>query len=247
MSDSLVARVNPSLKLFLHLICMLLLIVAKDPMTTLYLLAIPVTVTLTVAKVPLKTFLVRISPFLLIFLFTIWSLAAYGKGETVWWQWGWIRITEEGLTNGLNIGLRMLGFVAYGLLFSVTTDVTQLMLSLMQQCKLPPKFAYAMLAGFRFIPMFKEEYEQIKAAHRVRGARRVPGLRGKVQAFMRYTIPLLSQGIRKAERVAVALEARGFDGSWNRTFYCEIRIGRIDAIYACLLLLLNLAVLTFVK
>lgn len=247
MSDSLISRVNPSLKLFLHLICMMLLIFVKDPLSTLCLLLIPVVLTLMVAKVPLKTFLLRMSPFFLIFLFSTWSLAAYGKGTTVWWEWGLIRFTEEGLMNGLNIGLRMLGFVTYGFLFSVTTDVTLLVLSLMQQCKLPPKFAYAMLAGFRFIPLFKEEYEQIKAAHRVRGMARMPGLRGKVKAFLRYTIPLLAQGIRKAERVAVALEARGFDGSWNRTFYRQITIGRVDVFYALLLLVLNAGVLVLVK
>jgi energy-coupling factor transport system permease protein len=241
--NSFVGRVNPSVKLLLHLFCMILLVFSRDPVQTLYLLLIPVLITLTLAKVPPMTFLKRISPFFILFLSTTWALAAYGKGETVWWEWAWIRITEEGLQNGLNIGLRMMAFVCYGFLFTVTTDMTQLILSLMQQCKLPPKFAYALLAGFRFLPLFKEEYAQIKAAHRVRGVSRMPGLRGKVQGFLRYTIPLLAQGIRKAERVAVALEARGFDGSQNRTFYHQIRVGRNDALYLALLLAANLAVL----
>ncbi len=244
-NDSFVGRVNPSVKLFLHLICMILIIFSRDPLTTLYLLAIPVLITLTIAKVSLKTFLVRVSPFLIIFLSTTWMLAAYGAGETVWWEWGWIRFTEEGLHNGLNIGLRMMVFVCYGFLFTATTDITQFILSLMQQCKLPPKLAYALLTGFRFLPMFKEEFAQIKAAHSVRGVVRMPGLRGKMQGFLRYTIPLLAQGIRKAERVAVALEARGFDGSRNRTFYHQVAIGRRDAIYLVVLLGANIAVLAW--
>lgn len=246
-TDSLVSRVNPSIKLFLHLIAMLLLIVAKDPVTTLYLLAIPVLLSLTVARIPLKRFLVRIAPFLVLLATTTWMLAAYGKGTTVVYELGWFRFTEEGLSNGLNIGFRTMAFVSYGLLFTETTDVTKLVLSLMQQCKLPPKIAYAMLAAFRFLPMFKEEYEQVKAAHRVRGVARVPGIRGKVQAVLRYTVPLLAQGIRKAERVAVALEARGFDGSWNRTFYRTVPITWRDGVYLVILAVLHVGVWMLVK
>lgn len=242
-TKSLVTRVNPSVKLILHLFCMFFLIFARDWKTTLYLALIPIAITLLVARISLKKFLIRTSPFLISFLATTWMFAAYGKGQTVWWEWGWIRITAEGLDTGLEVGFRMLGFVAYGFLFASTTDVTNLMLSLMQQCKVPPKIGYAMLAGFRFLPMFKEEYDQIKAAHRVRGVGRMPGVRGKVQAFLRYTIPLLAQGIRKAERVAVALEARGFDGSAERTFYRQMTIGRADAVYLVMLIGLNVGLL----
>jgi energy-coupling factor transport system permease protein len=224
------------MKLGLHLLCMLVFLFVRDPITSFALMLIPMIVALTAARIPVWTFVKRMAPFLLLFVSTTWILSAYGKGETVLWHGGWVTITQEGLIKGLNIGLRMLGFVAYGALFAMTTEVTLLALSLMQQCKLPPKFGYALLAGFRFLPMFKEEYEQIKAAHRVRGVARVPGLRGKFEAFTRYTIPLLAQGIRKAERVAIALEARGFDGTHNRTFYRQLRVGAPDAIYFALLL-----------
>jgi energy-coupling factor transport system permease protein len=233
---SLIGRVNPSAKLILHLLCMLVLIFVHTPQTSLYLLAIPVLLILFLSGVSWKKFFLRISPFFLLFLSTLWILAAYGKGTTVVWEWGWIHITKEGLTNGLNIGLRMLSFVTYGLLFSMTTDITLLVFSFMQQLKVPPKIAYALLAGFRFLPTFREEFAQIKAAHRVRGVARVPGIRGRVEAIKRYTIPLLAQGIRKAERVAVALEARGFDGSWNRTFYHQMKLGSMDVIYLLLLI-----------
>ncbi|KEO82834.1 energy-coupling factor transporter transmembrane component T family protein [Tumebacillus flagellatus] len=241
-AKSLVARVNPSVKLLLHLLCMLVFIFVHDPKTACALMAIPMLLSVTAARIPVWTFVKRLSPFLILFLSTTWILAAYGKGETVWWHGGIITITEEGLVKGLNIGLRMLGFVAYGALFAMTTDVTLLALSFMQQLKLPPKIGYALLAGFRFLPMFREEYEQIKSAHRVRGVARVPGLRGKLQAFTRYTIPLLAQGIRKAERVAIALEARGFDGSRNRTYYRELKPGIYDAAYFVLLLAMHTVV-----
>ncbi|MGZ4135300.1 MAG: energy-coupling factor transporter transmembrane component T family protein [Tumebacillaceae bacterium] len=241
-ANRLVERVNPSVKLILHIVCMMLMVFAPDPQTTLYLMLIPIVTTLLLSNVSLKTFLVRFSPFLIVCVSTVWMLGAWGKGETVLWHGAWYTVTQEGLTNGLKIGLRMLGFVSYGILFTLTTDVTQLVFSLMQQCKVPPKLAYALLAGLRFLPMFKEEFEQIKSAHRLRGVSRVPGIRGRVEGFLRYTIPLLAQAIRKAERVAVALEARGFDGSWNRTFYHQLKVGRTDVLYIVLLFGLQVVV-----
>jgi len=246
MSETFVARVNPSFKMLLHLLFMTLIVFAKEPSVTFAFMLIPFVLALLVARLPLRTFALRLLPFLLVFATTVFSFAAYSKGTNVLGEWGWFRFTEEGVLNGLNLGFRMLGFVAYGLLFALTTDLTLFALSLMQQLRVPPKFAYALLAGFRFLPMFRDEYEQIKAAHRVRGVGRLPGVRGKLQALIRYTIPLLAQAIRKSERVAVALEARGFDGTMNRTFYRQLKLGAADAVYLLLLVLLHGAVLGWV-
>jgi energy-coupling factor transport system permease protein len=246
MSAKFMHELNPSFKLLTHLIVMTCFIFVKNPFTSILLAIIPLSVMIGLARIPLKTILLRMSPFILFFISSTWMLAAYGKGETVLLEWAWFRFTEEGLSNGLNIGFRMIGFVLYGLLFTMTTDMTNFILSLMQQCRLRPKWAYALLAGFRFVPMFREEFEQIKAAHRIRGVSQLKGIRGKWESLLRYTIPLLAQAIRKAERVAVALEARGFDGSWNRTFYRRIPYGYKDAAYLVLVGLLNAMVFLFV-
>lgn len=91
------------------------------------------------------------------------------QGDHTVWKWAWFHMTEESLRNGLTIALRMLGFVTFGLLFTSTTDLTAFMMSLIHQCKMSPKWAYGMLAGFRFIPLFQSELKQMKAAHKIRG------------------------------------------------------------------------------
>ena len=112
------------------------------------------------------------------------------------------------MNHGLTIVLRMLAFVTYGLLFTSTTDLTLFIMSLIHQCKLSPKWAYGLLAGFRFIPLFQSELNQMKTAHKVRGYKQ----KNSWKAFMRYSLPLFTQGIRKSERIAIAMEARGFTG-----------------------------------
>lgn len=54
---------------------------------------------------------------------------------------------------------------------------------------------------------------------------------------MRYSIPLFSQGIRKAERIAIAMEARGFTGTKERTYYQTTHVVAKDWAYAFLLLI----------
>ncbi|MFK2825316.1 energy-coupling factor transporter transmembrane component T [Bacillus sp. B190/17] len=238
------SQINPSIKLIFHLLMMTIISIISDPLTTFLCMLIPAMITFAFIKIPFKHMVMYVLlPFFVLFILSVWSIFAFGKGETVWFSWGWFHFTKEGLLNGLTIGFRTLGYLFYGLIFVLTTDVTEFVLSLMQQLKMKPKWAYSILAGVRFIPIFKAEFEQIRAAHRIRGVHRVGGLGGKVRSMIRFTIPLLSQGIRKAERVAIALEARNFDGSWNRTFYHKIESGKIDVLYGLLLIALHVAII----
>lgn len=134
------------------------------------------------------------------------------------------------------ISFRMLGFVTFGLLFTSTTDLTAFMMSLIHQCRMSPKWAYGMLAGFRFIPLFQSELKQMKAAHKIRGYKQ----KNSWKAFMRYALPLFTQGVRKSERLAIAMEARGFTGARERTYYHVISTSWIDYMY---LLLIGISVL----
>lgn len=236
--------INPSFKLLFHLVLMVIISVITDPLTSFLCMLVPAAMTFAFIRMPFKQLLVYvIVPFSLLFLLSFWGIFAFAKGENVWFSWGWFQMTEEGLYNGLTIGFRTLSYLFYGLLFIMTTNVTDLVLSLMQQLKLKPKWAYSILAGVRFIPIFKSEFDQIRAAHRVRGVHRTGGPFGKLRSTLGYAVPLLSQGIRKAERVAVALEARSFDGSWNRTYYREIGWGRRDVYYLVMLLVPTIAII----
>lgn len=173
------------------------------------------------------------------FILVCWMMAAFGKGEETLWEWAWFHVTTESLTNGLTIALRMLGFVTYGLLFTSTTDLTKFIMSLIHQCRLSPKWAYGLLAGFRFVPLFQSELSQMKAAHKIRGYKQ----KNSWKAFIRYSLPLFSQGIRKSERIAIAMEARGFTGTRNRTYYQTTRLEVKDIIYGFALLIAVLGIL----
>lgn len=242
-NGSWLSTLNPSCKLIVHLLVMFALMGIKDPLLTLVLWLLAVLIGVTLGGWTPSYLLRRLVPYLLFFVMVFWMLAAFGKGEQVLWQWAWFRVSEESLRNGLLIGLRMLGFVTYGLLFTSTTDLNRLMMSLVHQCRLSPKWAYGMLAGFRFIPLFQSELKQMKAAHRIRGYRQ----RNSGKAFMRYALPLFTQGVRKSERIAIAMEARGFTGTRERTYYVQPVMAKRDYAYAMGLLIMVAALILLIS
>ncbi|HEY8449950.1 MAG TPA: ATP-binding cassette domain-containing protein [Bacillota bacterium] len=234
------ARVNPTVKLLAHLVAMLALLAVDQPATMLALALVPVVAGLAFGRLRPWALARRLAPFLLVGGSSFWVLAAYGEGTSVLWQGAWWRVTAEGLHNGLNAGLRLVAFGAYGAVFAMSTDLTELVLSLMQQLRLSPRWAYGVLAGLRFVPLWHAELEQLRTAHRVRGYHRLPGLRRRLDALRRLAIPLLAQAVRRAERVAIALEARGFDGSRRRTFFRRLAPGAVDLAYLAVLAALSL-------
>ncbi|NNU84145.1 energy-coupling factor transporter transmembrane protein EcfT [Geobacillus sp. BMUD] len=169
-------------------------------------------------------------PFFLVFVSTASSMMMFGEGTTTWFRWGLIHITAESFWRGVHIGVRALALGLLGLIFSLTTRPVHLFYSLMQQLKLKPKYAYSFLAAVRLLPMMLEEFQTVRYALTVRGVPNKGGL-GKIK---RYAVPLLSQSIRRAQRIAVAMEAKRFSGDGRRTFYYEMGFGKYDVLFVAL-------------
>ncbi|WP_040205861.1 energy-coupling factor transporter transmembrane component T family protein [Neobacillus jeddahensis] len=241
-NQSFLASLNPAIKLLAHFFVMFLLMAISDPMVTFLVWVLSVLIGMILGGWRMIYLLKRLLPYIGFFVLTFWMMAAFGEGDDRIWQWGWFYMTVESMNHGLTIALRMLGFVTYGLLFTSTTDITLFIMSLIHQCKLPPKWAYGLLVGFRFIPLFKSELNQMKIAHRVRGYKQT----NRWKAFMRYALPLFTQGIRKSERIAIAMEARGFTGTRDRTYYQTTKIVLKDWMYLFSLLLIVLGIVIFV-
>ncbi len=127
---------------------------------------------------------------------------------------GPLRITEPALAGGIALGLRVVAIVAVGVAWGRTTDATHLADALVQQGGLPERFAYGALAALQAIPWIAEDLAALREARRMRGLR--------ASWHPRVLVGLLVLSIRRAERLAVAMDARGF-GSPGRTRYRVVR------------------------
>jgi energy-coupling factor transport system permease protein len=170
-------------------------------------------------------------PFGFIFLSTSSAMIMFGQGETTWFKWGLVHITEESFLRGMLVGLRALLFAALGLTFALTTKPVNLFYSLMQQAKLKPKYAYSFMAALRLIPIMMEEFQTIRNAMKVRGVEQQKGIQGISFKLKAYSIPLLSGSIRRAHRIAVAMEAKQFSDSRDRTYYYQLRFSANDIVF----------------
>ncbi len=215
-------------------VLVLLLALVFDPITPLLYGLWTIAITLLFGQVNLKKYGLFLIPFFIIAFGMFWTTLVFGEKpvnpDDMVKVFG-MTFARESLFTALSLGLRVLSFAMLSLLFILTTDPTRFILSLMQQCKLSPKLAYGILAGFRFLPMMREELKNIRAAHRIRGVGRANGWKESFVQFKRYSIPLLAGAIRKAERTAIAMESKGFTGDRNRSFYRSFATGKRDWIF----------------
>lgn len=230
-----IENLNPFVKLCTILICVIIIALFFDPITPLVVILWVIVVTQLFSHTRLKWWLLFLLPVSLFSFGYVWSAILFPNLEEgqakILWDWGWIKITEAGLQKGLSIGLRMIAFASLSFMFVVTTKPVPFIYSLMQQAKLPPKLAYGIMAGYRFVPLFREELTILQKAHRIRGVDRAKGFIERSKRLGRYLIPLLASAIRKAERTAMAMESKGFTGSRKRTFYYVTRIRMSDGIF----------------
>ena len=117
-----------------------------------------------------------------------------------------------GFDNGVATALRLVALLALALIPGLASDGVDTVRALTAHLRIPYRVGYSALAALRFVPRFRHEFGVIRAAHRVRGSRALGPL-----AYPRLLVPLLASGIRHAERVALAMDARAFGAFPSRT------------------------------
>jgi energy-coupling factor transport system permease protein len=137
-------------------------------------------------------------------------------------QVGPARITAPAISAGLAVGLRVVLIALTTLLVFGPSDPTRMADSLVQQWHLPDRFAYGTLAALRVAPFMAGDWTTIGAARRLRGlSPRGPG--GRIREAGGRLLVMLVSTIRRAERLALAMDARGFDSGVRRTHFRELR------------------------
>ena len=107
--------------------------------------------------------------------------------------------------GGVAIGLRVAGIALAGIVAIASIDPTELADALVQHLRAPRRFVIGALAVFRLMPLFADEWQTISLARRARGLDA-----GRVAAFLPMIRSLLVGAIRRATRLAVAMDGRGF-------------------------------------
>ncbi|WP_336714312.1 energy-coupling factor transporter transmembrane component T family protein [Arthrobacter sp. USHLN218] len=136
-------------------------------------------------------------------------------------------ISEGSLELGLGFMLRGLAIALPAILLMSCTDPTDLADALAQKARLPHRFVLGTLAAMRLVGLMAEEWQTIGMARRARGIGSHGTPLRRLRATLGQSFGLLVQAVRRASRLAVTMEARGFGGA-ERTWARESTFSRID-------------------
>ena len=247
--NSLLHRLDPRVKLVLLLAYIAALFLLDSRAAYVVLTAFALAMML-VSRVPLGTQLRALKPLAWILLFSF-AFHLFDAGTPIY-TLGPLTLTWEGLEQGIFISLRLVLLMLMSSLLTFTTGPLQLtdaMESLLSPGKrfgLPAhELAMMMTIALRFVPTLLSETERIMKAQQARGADFSSGsIRQRLQAIVPILVPLCLSAFRRADELAMAMEARCYRGGEGRTQLKQLRVSAID--YVCIAVFLVMLLLLVV-
>ena len=136
--------------------------------------------------------------------------------------------SDQPWLTALTVTIRVIAIALPGVVLLLTIDPTDLADSLVQNARVPARFAYASLAALRLLPLMAVEWRTIGLARRARGVDAGRNPAARLRLFAGTVFTLLVGAIRRGTRLAVAMDARGFDATGPRTIARPQTVRRSD-------------------
>ena len=222
--DSVIHRMDSRMKLVLTFGLIIFVFIATSAVSAALLIA-AVLALMVLTQVPMKVYLRGLKPILIIVLFTAVLNIFYVKTGTVLVQWKFILITTDGLLRCARIAIRIAVMVLLSSALTYTTSPTDLtdalehLMKPLRKIRVPVhEIAMMMTIALRFIPTLIEETEKIMKAQAARGADFESGnLLERAKAMIPLLVPLFLNAFKRADELAMAMEARCYHGGEHRT------------------------------
>lgn len=224
--DSVIHNMDPRAKLLASFYFIGIIFLCNNWQSYLLMFAFTLGV-IVLSKVSVKFFIRGVKPLIWLILFTVILQVLFTRGGTVYFEWGIISLTQFGLMNGAFIFCRFVLIIFMSTLLTLTTpplalsDAIEYLLRPLKVVKFPAHEVSLMLSiALRFVPTLMDETEKIMNAQRARGVDFGEGnLAQKMKAIVPLLIPLFVSSFNRAEDLAIAMEARGYQGGEGRTKY----------------------------
>lgn len=235
-ADSVIHSLDPRVKLFGVLLFIISLFTFGNIFS--YCLAtIILIVVITVSKIPFKYVIRGLKPLLILLLFTTVLNLFTTKGEVLIHIWK-LSITKEGIFLAVHIFVRLMYLIIASSLLTLTTTPTRLtdamekVMRPLNKINVPVhEVAMMMSIALRFIPILVDETDKIMKAQ---SARCMDFEHGNVIKRLKNLVPLLIplfiSAIRRANDLALAMEARCYQCGEGRTKMRELKYVKTDYI-----------------
>ena len=223
-ADSAVHRLDPRVKIVCTLLYLISLFLFRSVLgyaiATLFLVGVIIQ-----TKVPFRFIFRGLKPILMLLMITVAFNLFLTSGGDVLFQWGILEITEEGLRTAVYMAIRLIYLIFGSSIMTLTTtpnaltDGIERLLSPLRKIKFPVhEVAMMMSIALRFIPILLEEADKIMKAQIARGAELEKGnIVTKAKNMIPILVPLFVSAFRRANDLAMAMEARCYHGGEGRT------------------------------
>lgn len=249
--DSPIHRLDPRTKILATVVLAVAAFLARD-FVALAVLAAALGAVVAAARLSPGYVLAGLRPVWWLIAFTVVAQIGFGPagGHPVWHR-GPLTITRENLRDGALYGGQFALLIIATTLMTFTTSPVELtdglerLLRPFRRLGVPAhELALMMTIALRFIPTLVEETDKIVKAQTARGAEFTRGSLGhRMRALIPLLVPLFVGAFRRAESLALAMEARCYRGGDQRTRMRELSLRPRDyAAFAVLALIAALVV-----
>ena len=232
--NSVLHRLDPRTKIAVLFFLIIAIFVFDQPVAYLVLTLLTFGC-MVVSRVPMKTQIGSLKPLWWIILFTFLIHLFSADGRPLFHLWI-LTATWEGLVRGFFICLRLALLLLLSSLLTFTTSPLKLMdaleaiLSPLKSIGVPAhELAMMMTIALRFVPTLIEETDKIMKAQQSRGADFLTGsILHRLKNVVPILVPLFISAFRRADELAMAMEARCYRGGIGRTQMKELRFAALD-------------------
>lgn len=243
--DSPVHRLDPRTKV-LGVLAWVIICFCATNAASLGILIIATCGIIMLSHIPFTQVIRSIAPLFFIIVLTALFNLLFVQGGTVYVDWGWLVISENGVYMAAFVAIRLTLLLIGGSLLTLTTtslDITEAFERLLSPFKKigVPAHEFAMIMGIalRFLPAFAEEFRTIRAAQISRGAQLATSpTRSGLQSLSSLLVPLFASAFRHADTLAFAMDSRCYHGAEGRTRLHELHFEHRDAVASATLITL---------
>ena len=233
-ADSIIHRMDPRVKLFETLVFIVVLFLVNHPVGYL-LVTVWMVLIIALSKVPVSFMLRGLRGIVMLLVIAGLFNLFLTPGRTLV-ALGPMVISDAGLKNAILMTVRMIFLIVGSSVMTLTTTPNQLTDGLesalhpLSKIKVPVhEIAMMMSIALRFIPILIEETDKIMKAQMARGADFEQGnIVRKARNMIPLLVPLFVSAFRRANDLALAMEARCYNGGEGRTKMKPLVYTRLD-------------------
>ncbi|ABG86926.1 energy-coupling factor transporter transmembrane component T family protein [Clostridium perfringens] len=255
--DSFVHKLDPRTKILISFIFIASLFIVDKFWGYIFIIAF-LGATVLISKLQFKYLYKGLKPvFLLIAITAALNIFMIkGTEDTLIWHWKFLYIYKEGIRTSIFMALRLILLIMGTSVLTLTTSPIELtdgiesLLKPFKKIGIPAhELAMMMTIALRFIPTLIDETDKIMKAQKARGADFESGnIIQKAKSLIPLLIPLFISSFRRADELAMAMEARCYRGGDGRTRMKILKYSKNDFIsfgMAGVLLVLSIVVRVF--